>query len=321
VALSAFLLSISPLALGALGLPAPGTAALAGGSFVEKLTPVTDEMLQHPPADDWLMRRGNYRAWSYSPLKQISAENVGRLKLAWAWNMAPGYAEAAPLAHNGVVFLESSRNVVQALDGRSGDLLWEYHRDLPKVEGGYHNDLLERTRGTIALYADKVFLTTADAHVVALDARTGKVVWDTEVADFRKGYTFTGGPLVAKGKVIAGISGCTNPTTAGGCFIVAVDASTGKQAWLTHTIAQPGSPGDESWKGLPVEKRNGGSSMDRGKLRSSAQSRVFRNRRPDSALRDRARHGRRRCPVHGFNARPRRGHREDRLVPAVSAAR
>jgi len=240
------------------------TAALAGASLLEKLTPVTDEMLQHPPAEDWLMRRGNYRAWSHSELKQITADNVGRLKLAWAWNMAPGYAEAAPLAHNGIVFLESSHNVVQALDGRTGDLLWEYRRDLPKVEGGYHNDLLDRTRGTIALYADKIFLATSDAHVVALDARTGKVVWDTEVADYRKGYTFTGGPLVAKGKVIAGISGCTNPTTEGGCFIVAVDASTGKQVWLTHTIAQPGSPGDESWNGLPGEKRNGGSSWTGG---------------------------------------------------------
>jgi alcohol dehydrogenase (cytochrome c) len=178
--------------------------------------------------------------------------------------MPPGYAEAAPLVHDGVIFLDQPHNVVQALDGRTGDLLWEYRRTLPKVEGGYHNDLFNRTRGNIALYADKVFVTTVDAHIVALDARTGKVVWDTEVADYRQGYTFTGGPIVAKGKVISGVSGCTNPTTRGGCFIVAVDASTGKQAWLTHTIAQPGSLGDESWKGLPVEKRNGGSSWTSG---------------------------------------------------------
>src|SRR5262247_4399669 len=258
-ALGALLLSISPLALGALGLPTMDTAALAGASLLEKLTPVTDEMLQHPPAEDWLMRRGNYRAWSHSELKQITADNVGRLKLAWAWNMAPGYAEAAPLAHNGIVFLESSQNVVQALDGRTGDLLWEYRRELPKIDGGYHNDLFDRARGTIALYGDKVFLASADAHVVALDARTGKVVWDTAVADYRRGYTFTSGPMVAKGKVIAGISGCTNPDTAGGCFIVALDANTGTQLWQTQTIAQPGSPGDESWNGLPREKRNGGS--------------------------------------------------------------
>ena len=85
---------------------------------------------------------------------------------------------------------------------------------------------------------------------MALDARTGKVAWDTTVADYRRGYTFTGGPMVAKGKVIAGISGCTNPDTAGGCFIVALDANTGARLWRTQTIAQPGSPGDESWNGL-----------------------------------------------------------------------
>lgn len=263
IALTTSFLVISPLALGALMLSVVGTTSLAGG-LVEKLTPVTDEMLQHPAAQDWLMRRGDYRAWGYSRLKQITAGNVGNLRLAWAWNMVPGYAEAAPLVHDGIIFLDHPHNLVQALDGRTGDLLWEYRRALPKVEGGYHNDLFDRTRGNIALYADKVFLTTMDAHVVALDARTGKVAWDTEVADYRQGYTFTGGPIVAKGKVISGISGCTNPTTRGGCFIVAVDGNTGKQAWLTHTIAQPGSPGDESWKGLPAEKRNGGSSWTGG---------------------------------------------------------
>ena len=249
IALNASLL-LSPLALGGLALPVTGTVALAGGSLVEKLTPVTDEMLQHPAAQDWLMRRGNYRAWGYSALKQIRAENVGSLKLAWAWNMVPGYAEEAPLVHDGIVFLAQPQNIVQALDGRTGDLLWEYRRALPKVEGGYHNDLFDRTRGTIALYADKVFVTTGDAHIVALDSRTGKVVWDTTVTDYRQGFAFTGGPMIAKGKVIAGISGCTNPTTHGGCFIVAVDANTGKQAWLTHTIAQPGSPGDVTDLGL-----------------------------------------------------------------------
>src|SRR5262249_58674905 len=124
--------------------------------------------------------------------------------------------------------------------------------------GGYQNYLVDRARGTIALYAEMVILTTADAHIVALAAKTGKLVWDTTVADYRKGYTFTGGPLVAKGKVIAGISGCTNPGTGGGCFILALDAASGKEAWRTNTIAQPGSPCDASWNGLPGDKRNGG---------------------------------------------------------------
>jgi alcohol dehydrogenase (cytochrome c) len=241
-------------ALDASGLPikGPETALL-------KLTPVTADMLESPQPGDWLMRRGNYAAWGYSSLTQITAGNVGRLRPAWAWNMEPGYQEEAPLAHDGVVFLANPHNVVQALDGRTGDLLWEYRRELPKWPGGYHNDLVDRARGTIALYADMVILTTADAHIAALAAKTGKVVWDTMVADYRQGYTFTGGPLVAKGKVIAGISGCTNPGTSGGCFIVALDAASGKEAWRTRTVAQPGSPCDASWNGLPGDKRNGGS--------------------------------------------------------------
>ena len=255
------------LAAALLGVAMPILAALAASGLpieeqetaLKKLTPVTTEMLQNPRPGDWLMRRGNYAAWGYSSLAQIAAGNVGRLKLAWAWSMEPGYQEEAPLAHDGVMFLANPHNVVQSLDGRTGDLLWEYRRELPKWPGGYHNDLVDRARGTIALYADMVMLTTADAHIVALAAKTGKVVWDTTVADYRRGYTFTGGPLVAKGKVIAGISGCTNPGTGGGCFITALDAASGKEAWRTSTIAQPGTPCDESWNGLPGEKRNGGS--------------------------------------------------------------
>jgi alcohol dehydrogenase (cytochrome c) len=243
--------------LGALIACADGTSAIANDPLRD-LKPVTDATLGGPAMDDWLTRRGNFAGWGYSALDQVNAQNVGRLKLAWAWNMEPGYQEEAPLAHDGVLFLANPRNVVQALDGRTGDLLWEYRRELTKVEGGYHNDLFSRARGTIALYDEKVLLATVDAHLVALDAHTGKVVWDTAVADYRQGYTFTGGPLAAHGKVIAGISGCTNPGT-NGCFIVALDATTGTEVWRTKTIAQPGAPGDDSWHGLPADKRNGAS--------------------------------------------------------------
>ena len=171
--------SVLLVAFGATAFLVPNASAIAGDDVLQALKPITDAMLGKPAPEDWLMRRGDYRASGYSALDQINAENVGRLKLAWAWNMEPGYQEEAPLAHDGVLFLANPKNVVQALDGRSGDLLWEYRRELPKIEGGYHNDLLDRARGTIALYADKVVLATADAHILALDARTGKVVWDT----------------------------------------------------------------------------------------------------------------------------------------------
>src|SRR5262245_36413043 len=311
-ALSASLLSTLPLVLGVSAMLAECSLAIAGDNVLKQFRPVTDEMLQSPDPGDWLMRRGDYRAWGYSALDQIRAGNVGALKLAWAWNMEPGYQEEAPLVHDGVIFLANPQNVVQALDGRTGDLLWEYRRELPKIEGGYHNDLFDRARGTIALYADKVFLASADAHVVALDARTGKVVWDTTVADYRRGYTFTGGPMVAKGKVIAGISGCTNPDTAGGCFIVALDADTGAQLWRTQTIAQPGSPGDGAKRRIGVDDRQ---------LRPVPQLAVLGHGRPHSAYRAGARHRGRGGLVHRFNARARRRHRQDRLAPPVSAPR
>src|SRR5215469_8709609 len=241
--------------LGALIVGANGSSA---NDLLQDLKPVTDATLGRSPTDDWPMRRGNFAGWGFSMLDQINAKNVGRLRLVWAWNMEPGYQEEAPLAHNGVLFLANPKNVVQALDGRTGDPLWEYRRELPKIEGGYHNDLLDRARGTIALYNEKVLLATADAHILALNAHTGKIIWDTTVADYRQGYTFTGGPLAAHGKVIAGISGCTNPGTRG-CFVVALDSETGAEVWRTKTISQPGSPGDDSWHGLPAEERNGGS--------------------------------------------------------------
>jgi len=158
----ALVCAVAALAISA-GLP----RASAGDDLLLALSPVTDAMLAKPAAGDWLMRRGNFASWGFSTLAKINTGNVAGLRLAWAWNMEPGYQEEAPLAHEGVLFLAQPRNVVQALDGRTGDLLWEYRRELPKVEGGYHNDLFSRARGTIALHDDKVFLATADAHIVA----------------------------------------------------------------------------------------------------------------------------------------------------------
>src|SRR5262249_31267433 len=115
-ALSASLLSTLPPVLGVSSLLAECSLAIAGENVLKGFRPVTDDMLQKPDRGDWLMRRGDYRAWGYSALDQIRAGNVGALKLAWAWNMEPGYQEEAPLVHDGVIFLANPHNVVQALD-------------------------------------------------------------------------------------------------------------------------------------------------------------------------------------------------------------
>jgi alcohol dehydrogenase (cytochrome c) len=239
--------------------PAPGpSGGLAAGvklppapkkiSPLEKLTPVTDAALIKPYPGDWLTWRRTYDDLGFSPLNQINKSNVGDLRVAWAWSLPNGPNEATPLVHDGVLFVHSFGDRVQALDGVTGDLLWQYTRELPK-------DIQPTVKRHISIYGDKLFVPTSDIHIVALDSKTGKVVWDHQVADFKDGFRMTGGPLVAKGKVMIGTGG----RAAGGNFIVGLDAQTGEETWRFNVIARPGEPGGETWNGLPLEKRNGAS--------------------------------------------------------------
>ena len=218
---------------------------------VKNYTPVTDAMLKNPDPGDWLMIRRNYQAWSYSPLTQVTATNVKDLQLVWSWAMNEGGAnEPTPIVHNGVMFLGNTLNVVQALDARSGELIWE-NRLGPEVSGG-----LGAIR-SLAVYADKVYITTTDTRIVALDARTGKQAWDTRVSDPQKGYSNTSGPIIVNGKVIQGMGGCDRYKESG-CYISAYDAQTGKQLWKFETVAREGTVGGETWGTLPNLLRAGG---------------------------------------------------------------
>ncbi len=218
---------------------------------VKNYVPVTDAMLLHPDPADWLMIRRNYSASSYSPLNQITGKNVGDLRLAWVWAMNDGGAnQPTPLVHNGIIYLANTSNTVQALDGRTGDLIWENHVG-PEATIAYG-----ATRN-LAIYDDKVFLATTDAKLVALDARTGKIVWQTTIADSKKGYSNTSGPLVVHGKVIQGLMGCDHYKE-DGCFISAYDADTGRRLWKFETVAREGQPGGDTWGSLPNLLRAGG---------------------------------------------------------------
>ncbi len=142
---------------------------------VKDYQPVTDAMLDHPAPGDWLMYRGNYQGWSYSPLTQITTANVKNLQLAWVWAMNEGGAsEVTPIVHNGVMFLSNTANTVQAIDARTGELIWE-NRIGPTPARAYG-----ATR-SLALYGDKVFVPTTDAKLYGLDARTGKIVWSSVI--------------------------------------------------------------------------------------------------------------------------------------------
>ncbi len=190
---------------------------------LDRITPVSDAMLQNPPAADWLTWRRGFDYQGFSPLRQISKANVSNLHVAWTWTLPPGANEATPLVHDGVMLVHGFGDSIQALDAATGDLLWQYSRELAK-------GLNPSVKRNISIYGSKVYLGTSDVHVVALDVKSGKVAWDQALAS-DKGFQLTGGPLVAKGKVMIGTGG----RVAGGNYIVALDAETGKEAWRFNT--------------------------------------------------------------------------------------
>jgi alcohol dehydrogenase (cytochrome c) len=218
---------------------------------VKNYVPVTDEMLRNPPAGDWLMARRTYFGQSYSPLNEITTANVKDLRLAWVWNMNEGGAnQTMPLVHNGIMYLWNTGNTIQALDARTGDLIWEN-------EVGPLEHIGFGSMRNIAIYGDKIIAATTDARIVALSAIDGHKVWETTIADRSKGYSNTSGPIVAKGKVIQGLQGCTRYGT-DRCFISAYDVNTGQQVWRFNTMAHTGEPGGDTWGKLQDNFRQGG---------------------------------------------------------------
>ncbi|HAD74788.1 MAG TPA: alcohol dehydrogenase [Gemmatimonadetes bacterium] len=213
-------------------------------NLTRDFVPATDQRLVNPDPADWPMMRGNYQAHSYSPLAQIDAGNVGGLQLEWVWSMNDGNSEPAPLVYGGVIYLINPGNVIQALDGRTGDLIWEH-------ESGPENT--QDMRG-IAIYEDKIIQATTDARLVALDARTGDLVWETVI---QEGNSNSSGPIVADGKVITGMGGCSRYIERR-CFISAHDANTGELVWRFNTIAEIGEPGGDTWNDLDNMFRKGG---------------------------------------------------------------
>ena len=209
---------------------------------------VTDALLSEPPAGDWLTWRRGYDDSGFSPLDQITRENVDGLRVAWSLSLPPGPNLATPLEHDGVLFVHSYGDNLQALDAATGDELWHYSRRLPKGT----NPGVKRS---FALYEDKVYLSTSDAHIIALNVKTGEVVWDRPVSGPGERWNTTSGPLVARGKVMQGVNGQVR----GGAYIVALNAETGVEEWRFHTVAQPDEPGGNTWNGLALEDRSGGS--------------------------------------------------------------
>ena len=223
-------------------------SVLAQPAVPASIVPVTDAILQNPSPDDWLMWRRTLDGWGYSPLDQINRDNVGQIRMIWTRALSDGMQQGTPIAYNGVLYMPNPRDVIQAIDAVTGDLIWEHRREVP--EGGGRG--LASNNRNIAIYDNLIIDTSVDDHVFALNAATGEMVWETEILDYDTYRAMqSSGPIIANGKVISGRS-CRKPDS---CVITAHDARTGAELWRRRLIPGPGEPGDESWGGVPFEDR------------------------------------------------------------------
>jgi alcohol dehydrogenase (cytochrome c) len=206
---------------------------------------VSYERLIGAPSEpsNWLTYSGRYEGWRHSALHQVHAGNVSKLAMQWAFQTADlGQFETTPLVVDGVIYGTGQNDRAFAIDARTGRALWRYQRHLP--------DKIQPCCGTVnrgfAILGDRLFMATLDAHVIALDTRTGNLVWDVEAADYRKAYSFTVAPLIVKNAVIVGVSGGEYGVRG---FVDAYDATTGRRLWRFDTVPGPGQPGHDSWAG------------------------------------------------------------------------
>ena len=192
----------------------------------------------------WLTYSGDYHGTRHSPLTQITPANVAEIAPRWTFQTGiPGKFEATPIAVDGVLYVSGPENNAWAISARNGRTIWRYQRrNLPD---GLSVCCGRVNRG-LAVHRNKLFMVTLDAHLVALDMKSGAVVYDVVIDDHTKGYTGTVAPLVVKDKVIVGIAGAEYGIRG---FIDAFDAETGRRAWRFWTVPGPGEPGHDTWSG------------------------------------------------------------------------
>jgi len=217
-------------------------ACVAASSFAQDV-PYERILHSQDEPQNWLTYSGSYNSQQFSRLKQIDKENVSQLKVAWIYQASRPVlnVEASPIVVDGVMYIVEPPSNVVALDVRTGLRLWTYEAKLP--EHVVSIGLYATSRG-VAILDHTVYLGTADAHLIALDDKTGAVRWNVHVADNAMGYAMTGPPLAINGKIIMGIAGSEAAVRG---FLDAYDAKTGKRLWRFWTTPRPGDPGAESW--------------------------------------------------------------------------
>jgi alcohol dehydrogenase (cytochrome c) len=210
---------------------------------VKSYKPVTEQMLENPSPNDWLMFSRTFDAQRYSPLNQINRQNVSRLALAWSRGLPAGATESIPLIHDGVMYLIAPGGGLQALDATNGDLLWEYKHKMPQGQSGAN----ARSKA-IAIWDDIIVYTAPDSTIVGVDARTGELRWS---APDPRGHT--SGAIVVNGTAITG--GACSGGLRVNCYIAGNDAKTGKELWKFYTAQGLNDVNPDSWGGAPEEKR------------------------------------------------------------------
>ncbi|HEX6013481.1 MAG TPA: PQQ-binding-like beta-propeller repeat protein, partial [Geminicoccaceae bacterium] len=197
-------------------------------------------------AGEWLMYGRNYQNQRFSPLAEITPQNVGELTPVFAYSTGGKLAglEATPLFHDGTLYFSGDYSRVFALDARTGTLKWLWE---PKYEDGIESVLCcgPVNRG-LAIHGGKVYVGTLDARLVALNVKDGSVAWERTLEDWKAAYTSTGAPLVVGDLVVTGIGGAEFGVRG---FLQAFKAETGEPAWKTFVIPGPGEPGNETWPG------------------------------------------------------------------------
>jgi alcohol dehydrogenase (cytochrome c) len=240
----ATVLPIAPLAL--TGLRAVVLAITVMSSLVPPASAqVTPQRLVDSAKEpqNWMMYSGDYAGRRFSPLDQIKTSNVPSLTAKWVYQTAAtGKFETTPLVVDGILYGTAQDDRAFALDARSGRPIWQYQRSLP----GDIRPCCGRVNRGLAILGDKVFMGTLDAHVIALDTKTGNVVWDVATVEYRKGYSITLAPLVVKNLVMIGVSGGEYGIRG---FIDAYDAATSERKWRFYTVPGPGEPGHDTWEG------------------------------------------------------------------------
>ena len=224
----------------------------ATAQTVPDFAPVTDAEIQNPDPADWLSWRRTLDSWGYSPLDQIDTANVDRLRMVWAMPLNPGHQEGTPVVHDGIMFFPGPADTIHAIDAASGQLIWRHARDLPEDIADYLP--VHDTTRNVAIYGNLIIGNSADDYLYALDTRTGELVWETQILDYRQGAKQSSGPIIANGLAITGRS-CEPEGGPAACVVTAHDAETGEEVWRTPIIAQGDDPNDATWGDVPLEDR------------------------------------------------------------------